>query len=570
MENMTVEELRAYLEALQSAVYVPGQGFRVQMPDGKIQVLSADEVKQATADANSRIDDLTTSTFEAAAAAAGRAFERLGEPAAAPPSRGAQIEAGRQQVAKAKQKLVDDVLKARAKALETAQQVAGIADTPAPEKTQADVVRWEEKVKVAEAKLAKAGLMVTPQGEVRQSGEVASRPPGAVTGASKGVSGAGTGEQVGPRTTGLTADQRERLAPPRPPEEPVTSTSPAAPTVDRAAQATYVSSQLANRGLPDTPGNRQMLRAEFQRTKGGEAWREALQQFFPSYASTFTMADATNVFGADLINLMVKVSDPKSGYDLNTTQGQERIKAELRGTTYWQTTVEAARKFDQSTTGDQNLLIQQTKNRIASTYGDVNMDEATLIDVSRIVARNGLTGMSEQQAIYNAVFRQKDKQSGIRSALQSEQANAVRQLGKAYGYQVSDSQIQSILTGTPDVATGQTLTEDSLRQRLRAYVKGAMPHLSDQIDAGLTLEDIGASYKRLAGQLLEKDESQIDMFSGPYLRAFGDPKNGQLSLSDWVTTVKSDPTFGWQYTKQANDQATSIGLSLARAFGKVQ
>jgi len=131
MENMTVEELRAYLEALQSAVYVPGQGFRVQMPDGKIQVLSADEVKQATADANSRIDDLTTSTFEAAAAA-GRAFERLGEPAAAPPSRGAQIEAGRQQVAKAKQKLVDDVLKARAKALETAQQVAGIADTPCP------------------------------------------------------------------------------------------------------------------------------------------------------------------------------------------------------------------------------------------------------------------------------------------------------------------------------------------------------------------------------------------------------------------------------------------------------
>ena len=568
MENMTVEELRAYLEALQAATYVSGQGFRVQMPDGSVQILSADEVKQATAAANSRIDDLTTSTLEAAAGAVGRAFERLGEPASAPPSRGAQIEAGRQQVTKAKQKLVDDVLKARAKALETAQQVAGNAKTPAPEKTQEDIDRWEQKVKDAEAKLAKAGLTVTPQGEVRPVGEVVSRPPGAVTGTSRRVAGAGGGEEVGPRTTGLTADQRERVAPPRPRTEPVTST--AAPTVNRSEQAAYVSTQLESRGLPDTPQNRQMLRAEFQRTGGGEAWKEALQQFFPSYASTFTMADATNVFGADLINLMVKVSDPKNGYDMTTTAGKERIKAELRGTTYWQTTVAAARTFDQSTTGDQNLLVQQTKNRIASTYGDLNMDEQTLIDVSRVVARNGLTGISEQQAIYNAVFRQKDKQVGIKSALQSEQANAIRQLGKAYGYQVSDSQIQSILTGTPDVATGQTLTEDSLRQRLRAYVKGAMPHLTDQIDAGLTLEDIGASYKRLAGQLLEKDESQIDMFSGPYLRAFGDPKNGQLSLSDWVTTVKSDPTFGWQYTKQANDQATSIGLSLARAFGKVQ
>jgi hypothetical protein len=59
------------------------------------------------------------------------------------------------------------------------------------------------------------------------------------------------------------------------------------------------------------------------------------------------------------------------------------------------------------------------------------------------------------------------------------------------------------------------------------------------------------------------------MFSGPYLKAFGSKDGGQLSLSEWVTTVKSDPTFGWQYTKQANQQATDIALSLARAFGKV-
>jgi hypothetical protein len=42
-----------------------------------------------------------------------------------------------------------------------------------------------------------------------------------------------------------------------------------------------------------------------------------------------------------------------------------------------------------------------------------------------------------------------------------------------------------------------------------------------------------------------------------------------MSLTDWVTTIKSDPSFGWQFTKQANQQATDIGLTLARAFGKV-
>jgi uncharacterized protein YjdB len=43
-----------------------------------------------------------------------------------------------------------------------------------------------------------------------------------------------------------------------------------------------------------------------------------------------------------------------------------------------------------------------------------------------------------------------------------------------------------------------------------------------------------------------------------------------MGLGDWVTKLKSDESFGWQFTKQANQQATDIGLTLARAFGKVK
>jgi hypothetical protein len=68
---------------------------------------------------------------------------------------------------------------------------------------------------------------------------------------------------------------------------------------------------------------------------------------------------------------------------------------------------------------------------------------------------------------------------------------------------------------------------------------------------------------------LEQTPDQINMFDGPYLQAFGSQESGQLSLTDWTKRVKSDPSFGWQYTKQANQQATDIGLTLARAFGKV-
>ena len=298
-------------------------------------------------------------------------------------------------------------------------------------------------------------------------------------------------------------------------------------------------------------------------------WVDALQKFFPSYSDDWLAANAESYFGKDLIDLMIKVSDPKGVYDLNTSAGLERIQQEIRGTNYWQTTISATKNFDQLIDADKQNLITQTKSRIANTYGDIGLTEDTLTQVAATVARTGLTGLGEKQAVYNAAFKAGAPQAQTGRALGGVDADRIKQLGKAYNFNVTDSQIQSILTGTPEASTGQVLTEEGLRQRLQKYVKGAMPQIADQIDAGLTLEDIGGNYRRYAAQLLERSEDEIDMFSGPYLKAFGTKETGQLSLSDWISTVKSDPTFGWQYTKTANQQVTDIGLSLAKAFGKV-
>jgi uncharacterized protein (DUF697 family) len=298
-------------------------------------------------------------------------------------------------------------------------------------------------------------------------------------------------------------------------------------------------------------------------------WVDALQKFFPSYSDDWLASNAETYFGKDLIDLMIRVSDPKGVYDLTTSAGLERIQQEIRGTNYWQTTISATKNFDQLIDADKQNLITQTKSRIANTYGDIGLTEDTLSQVAATVARTGLTGLGEKQAVYNAVFKAGAPQMQTGRALSGVDADRIKQLGKAYNFNVTDSQIQSILTGTPEVSTGVVLTEEGLRQRLQKYVKGAMPQIADQIDAGLTLEDIGGNYRRYAAQLLERSEDEIDMFSGPYLKAFGTKESGQLSLGDWISTVKTDPTFGWQYTKTANQQATDIGLTLARAFGKV-
>jgi hypothetical protein len=298
-------------------------------------------------------------------------------------------------------------------------------------------------------------------------------------------------------------------------------------------------------------------------------WVDALQKFFPSYSDDWLASNAETYFGKDLIDLMIRVSDPKGVYDLTTSAGLERIQQEIRGTNYWQTTISATKNFDQLVDADKQNLITQTKSRIANTYGDLGLTEDTLNQVATTVARTGLTGLGEKQAVYNATFKATSNQAQTGRALSGADADRIRKIGRAYNFKVSDDQVQSILTGVPEAGTGQVLTEEGLRQRLQKFARGAMPQLADQIDAGLSLEDIGGNYRRYAADLLERSEDEIDMFSGPYLKAFGSKDGGQLSLSEWVTTVKSDPSFGWQFTKQANQQATDIALSLARAFGKV-
>lgn len=298
---------------------------------------------------------------------------------------------------------------------------------------------------------------------------------------------------------------------------------------------------------------------------------EAVQQFFPNVSAEWLSENGVAHFGQDLIDLFRRVAAPGSTFDVTTEDGKERIRAEIRKTVYWQTTTTAAKNFDQLAEVDRVNTLERTKQRLAATYGDLGLDQTTLNELSQLVARNGLTGLGEQQAIYNAVFRvAAQRPSQAQRALEGADADRIRSLGRAYNFDVTNEQIQSILTGTPETATGLVLTEDGLRERMQKAVKGAMPQLADQIDAGLTLDDISRNYKRYAAQLLERDENEINMFEGPYLDAFGNKDQGQLSLGEWTQKVKSDPRFGWQFTNQANRQASDIALTIARAFGKVQ
>jgi hypothetical protein len=302
-------------------------------------------------------------------------------------------------------------------------------------------------------------------------------------------------------------------------------------------------------------------------------WQAVLQDQFPGYSKDWLAANSTQHFGQDMINLMTEAAKPNGKYLGLTTQASvDAFKKALKQTVYWQTTETSAKSFDQAIGVDRDRLINNKKLEIANSYGDVSFDDATLTQLATSAARLGLTGLGLQQAVYSGALKPGagGSQTALASrVLQGADADRIRSIGRSWNTKISDSQVQAILTGKADPATGIVLTEDALREQLQAKWKGAMPHLRDQFDAGLTLDQIGSSYKSYASQLLEKPEDQINMFEGPYLQAFDNGQGGQLSLSQWIEKVKTDDRFGWQYTKQANQQATDVALTLARAFGKV-
>ena len=335
---------------------------------------------------------------------------------------------------------------------------------------------------------------------------------------------------------------------------------------------TEVDTALKNKGLADTPENRKKIRDEIKAGKAKpideNAWIETFNKDYPAY-SDWTTDQVVSYFGQDFVDII------KSTVESGIEYSDEELKALLKSTTYFNSVSDKQYKFDTLRDGEQQALIETSKRAIIDDYGDVGLSATDLAEIAKTAARSGLTGTGLKQTVYQYAFRKGGMATAPTSpamatrALEGSDADAIRKSARAYGYQVSDAEVEAALTG--GMYNGLAVSKDSILEKAQKAAKGKYFHLADQIDAGLSLDDIFSTYKKYAATLLEVDENEIDYLSDPkWADAFGSKETGQLSLTDWTQKIKSDSKFGWQYTKQANDQATDIGLTLARAFGKVQ
>lgn len=285
---------------------------------------------------------------------------------------------------------------------------------------------------------------------------------------------------------------------------------------------------------------------------------------FPQFSSSFDGGEGEQAFidffGQDAADLIVKAGTTDAYGYLLTETGLAAYRRDFENTAYGQRTNQAQQDFDVNPK-NQAVLIKAKQDEITKSYADLQLTETQLKELARDAARNAYTGDALRFSVYNYAYK-----GNQTTATESALADQIRAAGRSYGYTVSEDKLKAALTGT--AFNGRMVTQESLLQEAQAAAKGQYGHLADQIDSGLTLDDIFYNYKTFAAKTLGVDPSEIDYSNDSrFAEAFGTKQTGQLSLNDWVYKLKSDKRYGYQFSPQAQQEVASMVSTLEKAFG---
>jgi hypothetical protein len=340
-------------------------------------------------------------------------------------------------------------------------------------------------------------------------------------------------------------------------------------------QSTWIDEQLSILGLKDTKANRAMLAKRYNSRYAvgvpGD-WYSYFKVKFPQFSSMFDGADgeakARELFGNDVIDLFKDVASNPGDYDLSSNDGLAAFDSKLMATKYYQDTTAKQRSYDTMAVQDRVAFVESTKKAIADKYGDLGLGDADIQKIAEYSIRNGLSELAIDHYVYS--YADLNTGTAIKDSLD---ADKLRTVARAYGYNPGnlDDMIESILTGEKVGITGQVYTEETLRQRAKDYAKILYPHLSQQLDSNYSLEDVFEPYKEVAARTLDIPPNQIDFAENKWKKALSQTAQGtQMNLGEWEAEIRSNPEYGYQYTKQAIKESQDMAFFIARAFGKVK
>jgi hypothetical protein len=241
-----------------------------------------------------------------------------------------------------------------------------------------------------------------------------------------------------------------------------------------------------------------------------------------------------------------------SGRMYETQQGLERFGAELKNTDFYT-----------------ELATTDKIRQIKAVTGDLGFEGSNFNKFLTTSMNMGWEGETLKAETYKEVFRKDDagnyiNKIAVERAKKSNAYLTVTNVGKAYFNTISDTTVESRLTGA--------LNDEDIQRQQRELAKTKYGHLANLIDQGFTLADLSAGFKQQAAQLLEKDENAIDMSQADFEASYNYGEPGQkrmMTNGEWEIMLRSNAKFGWDKTNNAKQEARQLASSISQAFGKV-
>lgn len=140
-------------------------------------------------------------------------------------------------------------------------------------------------------------------------------------------------------------------------------------------------------------------------------------------------------------------------------------------------------------------------------------------------------------------------------------------------------QAKEYFLNLPQVTTSMWATKvlsgeveaDGFEKYLKEMGKSMNPALANAIDRGITPNQYAEPFRQTAAALLEIAPDQID-FSQPrwqravmHMNAKGE--TSAMTLAEWQSLLRTDPSYGFDRTRQARAEASRFAQQLAERFG---
>lgn len=285
-----------------------------------------------------------------------------------------------------------------------------------------------------------------------------------------------------------------------------------------------------------------------------QAWEQAAREQFGAYYEVIKNDP----------EIMKLIED-----DITLGLSDQQYQARLEQTRWWRTTTASARAWEEDKARDPATLQTRIDNQLAALRSKaLTLGLRLRDDVLAKLAEDSLKFGWSTTVVDNSLGAEALRSAGGVSDLRRGYiGQTIRATAGAYGVPLSDVTFNEWVG---KIATGQE-NEASFQAFALDIAKNLYPSLAPSLDKGISFRAVTDPYRQAASRILEINPETIDFADPKWAQAFTarDDKGQQMMMTygEWNDYLRTNPTFGYEYTDGAKERAFTVVNRLAELFG---